>query len=112
MNLIIALVTLGAFFQSALAATINIAWAAHSYTAITAAVGDKIVFKGTAIHNLYKMPTVASFTSCTFTGATKLGYITTYTYTVTAADKVKGTIRFACSPHCASNNQKIAVKIV
>jgi plastocyanin len=108
----IALVTLAVFLQSALAATINIAWTARSYTAITAAVGDQLIFRGTASHNLYKMPTLASFRSCTFTGATKLGYVTTFTYTVTAADKLRGTIRFACSPHCVSSNQKIAVRIV
>jgi hypothetical protein len=112
MKILALLTAIALCFQASIAATINIAWTARSYTAISAAVGDKLIFKGTTAHNLFKMPSLAAFTTCSITGATQLAYTTTFTYTVTAADKLTGTIWFACSPHCVSKSQKIEVKVV
>merc|ERR1712054_13137 len=43
------------------------------YNPVSATVGESVVFKYSANHNVYSMPTQAAFDGCDFTGATELG---------------------------------------
>lgn len=84
---------------------------------MTAVVGEKIVFKYSASHNVYMMPSAVAYTSCNFTGATSLAttslgggsgmYPNQYTYTCAAG----GGVYLACQVggHCAGG-QKVFIQ--
>jgi len=89
-------------------------WSVKSYSSLAASVGQQVVFKYTAYHDVWKMASQAAWESCSFTGATQVGGQGAGGGSGSHPNQVSVAVTenswFACSigSHCA-NGQKLAV---